>query len=96
MSAGRGGIEEHELAAFVDGRLSAERVAAVDAYLAANPEERVRLQEYADQQQQLRDAFARRPDEPIPAHLKVARDTAPGSTGDANGSWGLPRRRSCF
>ena len=73
MSAGRGGIEEHELAAFVDGRLSAERGGAVDAYLAANPEERVRLQEYAYQQQQLRNAFAKQTDEPIPAHLKFAR-----------------------
>ncbi len=73
MSAVRGGVEEHELIALVDGRLPAERVAAVDAYLEANPEERARLRQYVDQQQGLRAAFAAEAEEPIPARLRLGR-----------------------
>ncbi len=72
MSAVPGGVEERELNARVDGRLPAERAAAVDAYLAAHPEEQARLQDYAGQQQGLRAAFLEEADEPLPARLRVA------------------------
>jgi anti-sigma factor RsiW len=73
MSALHGGVDEHELSAFLDGRLPAERAAAIDSYLAAHPEERARLQQYQEQQQELRHAFAAQSGEPIPASLRVGR-----------------------
>lgn len=73
MSALRGHIDEHELNARIDGHLPPERAAAVDAYLAAHPEEQVRLQDYTSQQQALRAAFLPQIDEPIPTRLRVAR-----------------------
>jgi anti-sigma factor RsiW len=73
MSAAHGGVEEHELSALLDGRLTQERAAAVDAYLAAHPGEKARLQQYHEQQQGLRSAFAAQSDEPIPPRLRVGR-----------------------
>ncbi len=73
MSAARGGIEEHELSAAVDGHLPPERVAAVEAYLAANPEQSARLEQYREMRQQLRQAFAEPSGAPIPNRLRVAR-----------------------
>jgi len=73
MSAIPGAVEEHELHARLDGRLSPERAAEVDAYLATQPEARARLQRYAEQQGLLRTAFAEETATPIPARLRVAR-----------------------
>jgi anti-sigma factor RsiW len=73
MSATRGGVEEQELTALVDGRLPPERAAAIEAYLAAHPEEKARLQQYDEQRQGLRDALAAPPGEAIPSRLRVAR-----------------------
>jgi anti-sigma factor RsiW len=73
MSAVPGGVEEHELNAFVDGRLTGERAAVVDAYLKARPEELARLGQYAEQQRDLRAAFTMPTAEPIPSRLRVAR-----------------------
>jgi anti-sigma factor RsiW len=72
MSAIPGAVEEHELHARLDGRLSPERAAAVGAYLAARPEVRARLQRYAEQQELLRAAFAEETAAPIPTRLRVA------------------------
>jgi anti-sigma factor RsiW len=72
MSAQRGGVEEHDLNAVVDGRLPSERSAAVEAYLAAQPEERARLQRYSEMRDELRNAFTAQIDEPIPSRLRVA------------------------
>ena len=58
MSGARDRIEDHELSAAVDGRLPPERAAALEAHLDAHPEERARLQEYSELQQELRNAFA--------------------------------------
>lgn len=66
-------IEEQELGAFVDGRLPAERAAVVEAYFDAHPEERARLQQYREQRQGLRAAFAADTAEPIPPQLRPAR-----------------------
>jgi anti-sigma factor RsiW len=73
MSGVRGGVDEHELSSVVDGRLPAQRAAAVEAYLAAHPEEQARLQHYRELQQQLRTAFARQLEEPLPTRLRVPR-----------------------
>jgi len=76
MSATRGGVEEQELTALVDGRLPPERAAAIDAYLAAHPEEKARLQQYDEQRQGLRDALAAPPGEANPAGERVTRRPA--------------------
>ena len=73
MSAIPGAVEEHELHARLDGRLSPERAAEIDAYLATQPEVRARLQRYVEQQRLLRMAFAEDTATPIPARLRVGR-----------------------
>jgi anti-sigma factor RsiW len=72
MSAIPGAVEEAELHARLDGRLPPERAAEIDAYLAAHPEARDRLSQYAEQQQGLRAAFADQTAGPIPTRLRVA------------------------
>jgi anti-sigma factor RsiW len=68
-------VGEEDLQAWVDGRLTPERAGAVDAYLAAHPEQRSRLSQYSEQRQALRAAFAEQ-EAPIPARLRGARLTA--------------------
>jgi anti-sigma factor RsiW len=65
-------VEEDDLQARVDGRLPPERAEAVDAYLAAHPEARARVSQFAEQRQALRSAFAEQTGGPIPARLRVA------------------------
>jgi anti-sigma factor RsiW len=65
-------VGEEEFQAWVDGRLTPERSAAVDAYLAAHPEQRTRLSQYAEQRRALHSAFTEQ-ETPIPARLDVAR-----------------------
>jgi anti-sigma factor RsiW len=68
-------VGEEELQAWVDGRLTPERSEAVEAYLAAHPEQGVRLSQYAEQRRALRAVFTEQ--EPlIPARMRVARLTA--------------------
>ena len=69
-------IEEDDLQAWVDGRLTPEDAAAVESYLAAHPELRERWSQYAAQRAELRTAFKAMADEPIPARLCVTRLTA--------------------
>jgi anti-sigma factor RsiW len=71
MSGARDRIEDHELSAAMDGRLPPERAAALEAHLDAHPEERARLQQYSELQQELRNAFATQSGEPIPRRLMV-------------------------
>jgi anti-sigma factor RsiW len=66
-----GPIGEDDLQASVDGRLPPERAAMVETYLAAHPEERERLSQYALQREALRAALATSPEEPIPTRLRV-------------------------
>jgi anti-sigma factor RsiW len=73
MSAIPGAFEEQELHARLDGRLSPERAAEIDAYLSVQPEVRARMQRYVEQQELLRAAFAEETAGPIPARLRVAR-----------------------
>lgn len=72
MNGRPGEVSEDELHAHLDGRLAAERSAAVDRYLAEHPEERERWSDYAAQRQALRAALAIPPAEPIPPRLRVA------------------------
>jgi anti-sigma factor RsiW len=73
VSAIPGALEESELHARIDGRLSPERLSEVDAYLTAHPEDQARLSQYVQQQQMLRSAFAEEIAGPIPGRLRVAR-----------------------
>jgi anti-sigma factor RsiW len=65
-------IDEDDLHARIDRRLPPHRVAAVDEYLAANPDGQARFSQYAEQRQALRTAFAAQAG-PIPDRLRVAR-----------------------
>ena len=73
MRAASRQIEEDDLQAWVDGRLTPEDAEAVETYFTAHPEVRERLSQYAEQCQELRAAFAGKPEPPIPARLRVAR-----------------------
>jgi anti-sigma factor RsiW len=73
MSAARDGIGERELNAVVDGRLPTEHATAVEAYLAANPDQRERIEQDGVVRQQLRQAFAEPIDELIPSRLRISR-----------------------
>ena len=66
-------IEEDDLQAWVDGRLTPEDAEAVETYFAAHLEVRERWSQYAEQREELRAAFARSAEQPIPARLRVAR-----------------------
>jgi len=66
-------VEEDDLQAWVDGRLTPEDAEAVGTYFAAHPELRERWSQYAEQREELRAAFARSAEEPIPARLRIAR-----------------------
>jgi anti-sigma factor RsiW len=72
MTDATGPIGEEELQAWVDGRLSRERAEAVEAYLRSQPGERLRLSEYADQNQTLRAAFVEGAPA-LPERLRVSR-----------------------
>jgi anti-sigma factor RsiW len=66
-------IEEDDLQAWVDGRLTSEQADAVESYFAAHPEVRERWSQYAEQRKELRAAFEEKPEAPIPDRLRVAR-----------------------
>jgi anti-sigma factor RsiW len=66
-------VEEDDLQAWVDGRLTPEDAEAVETYFASHPEVRERWSQYAEQREELRAAFARLAEQPIPARLRVAR-----------------------
>jgi anti-sigma factor RsiW len=72
MKAMGGPVEEDDLQARIDGRLPPERAEAVDAYLAAHPEARARLSQYAEQRQALRRTIAAQAGGLIPTRLRVA------------------------
>jgi anti-sigma factor RsiW len=66
-------IEENDLHARIDGRLPPQRAAAIDAYLAAHPDEQARFSQYAEQRETLRAALAAQTGGHIPDRLRVAR-----------------------
>ena len=65
-------IEEGDLQARVDGRLAPDRVKPVDDYLAAHPDLREQVAQYAEQREALRAAFGAQGGEPIPPRFRVA------------------------
>jgi anti-sigma factor RsiW len=65
-------IGEDDLHAFVDGRLSAERRAAVEVYLDRHPEASARVASYVAHRQALREALYGKFGEPVPMRLRVA------------------------
>jgi anti-sigma factor RsiW len=67
-----GPVDEHDLQAWIDGRLAPEHAEMVDAYLDAHPDERERWLQYAEQRQALRTAFDAQSWGPIPRRLRVA------------------------
>jgi anti-sigma factor RsiW len=64
-------ITEDDLHAYLDGQLSAERRGEVEAYLAAHPEEKLRVDAYKAQNTALRQLFNPVVDETVPASLLV-------------------------
>ena len=65
-------VSEQELQAHVDGWLDPARLPAVEAYLAAHPEEAARLAAYRRQTEALRAALGAPPGEDIPERLRAA------------------------
>jgi anti-sigma factor RsiW len=72
MSEGMPPIGEDDLQAYVDDRLEPSRRTAVEAYLAAAPDEARRIAAYRAQRQAMRQAFATAADEPLPRQLTLA------------------------
>lgn len=65
-------IDEQELHAYADGRLAADRDAAVRAWLDAHPEDAARVLAWQDINRGLHAAHAPVLDEPVPARLAAA------------------------
>jgi anti-sigma factor RsiW len=65
-------ITESELQAYTDGRLDAERGAAVEAWLSARPDQAERIAEYRRISEELRATYDPVLDEPVPARLTRA------------------------
>jgi anti-sigma factor RsiW len=66
-------IEEDDLQAWVDGRLTQQQAEVVENYFAAHPELREQWSQYAEQREELRAAFGGPAEKPIPRRLRVAR-----------------------
>jgi len=70
-------ISDSDLQAYADGRLSPERSRAVEAWLAARPEDAERIAGYRRLSEELRRAYDPVLDEPLPAWLGGARAPRP-------------------
>jgi anti-sigma factor RsiW len=66
-------LTEDDLHAYVDDRLTTERKAAVEAYLAEHPEAAARVRSWRASSQLLRSALAWKVQEPVPVSLSVHR-----------------------
>jgi anti-sigma factor RsiW len=64
-------ITEDELHAYADGVLPADRIDAVESYLAANPAEATRIADWREQAAQIRARFGSVADEPVPERLRL-------------------------
>ncbi len=73
MTPTDGPVAEDELQARIDGQLAPERAEAVDAFIAAHPEVRARLSQYAEHRQALRAALTADAGQSIPTRLRVSR-----------------------
>jgi anti-sigma factor RsiW len=70
-------INETELQAYVDGRLPESRRAAVEAWLAARPEENERIAAYRRLADEVRSAYETTLAEPVPPRLRQAASSRP-------------------
>lgn len=70
-------VAENDLHAYIDGALPAARVADVEAYLEAHPEDAVRVAAYRQHLLGLRQTYSAVLDEPLPERLRSAVRTAP-------------------
>lgn len=73
MSLAAGPIDEAELHAYVDGRLAADRRAAVAEWLETHPEERRRIADWQRQNELIGRLWAEIAEEPVPERLRVER-----------------------
>jgi anti-sigma factor RsiW len=64
-------VTQEELHAYVDGELPADRIAAVESYLAANPEEAARVASWRAQAAEIRERWGNVADEPLPQRLQI-------------------------
>ena len=89
-------ITETDLHAYLDGQLPMARHADVEAYLAANPHEALRLRDYQMQERALRGLFNTVLDEPLPEALRQR--AMPSKQGSANTlpRWSLQRIAAGF
>lgn len=65
-------VSEAELQAYADGRLAPARLAAVEAWLAARPEQAERIAAYRRLAQEVRGAYDNLLSEPVPERLRQA------------------------
>lgn len=65
-------VGDDDLAALVDGRLTPERRAAVEAWLAEHPDAAARVEADRSQRDDLRARLAFKVEEPIPSRLRIA------------------------
>jgi anti-sigma factor RsiW len=65
-------IGEDDLQAYVDGRLSPDRTATIEAYLRDNPHAAGRLASYRKQRDELRMMLRGKSEEPVPSHLRIS------------------------
>jgi len=73
MNSQKAAVSELDLHAYVDGRLSEERRAEVEAYLTASAQESERVRAYQEQNEILRALFDSVLDEPIPPKWQSSR-----------------------
>jgi len=66
-------ITEDELHAYVDGELPPERREAVEAWLAAHPDDDARVRQWRAMSEMLHEKYDHVIDEPVPAHLSLDR-----------------------
>ena len=69
-------IDDGDLQAWIDGRLTPERTADVEAYFTGHPEVREECSQSAEQREALRAVFALHAPGPIPARLRLVNFTA--------------------
>jgi anti-sigma factor RsiW len=70
-------VTEHELHAYVDGELPADRREAVEAWLRAHPEDAARIASWGSQAEAIRARYGAIAQEPIPDRLRLERLSRP-------------------
>jgi anti-sigma factor RsiW len=71
-------VTEDELHVYVDGELPADRLAAVEAWLASHPEDAARIADWRVQAEAIRSRYSGLAKEPVPQRLALDRITRSG------------------